>query len=274
MLRISPVSASLMAQRYLGNTQRSTEKAMKDLASGTRFNTPGADAAGAAIAEQLKGQMRGQRAALNNADNATSFIQVAEGALNEQNNILIRMRELAVQAASDTYSDKEREYLNYEYTQLSEELDRIAKTTTYGSTALLNGTSKEYEFQVGTSGESDSIIKYTADTDTTGSSLGVDGGDVESKSSARSNLKDIDNAMMLVAESRAKYGAVQSRMDSAANNLAVGIENIEAAHSRMADTDVAQAVSDVRRGQILQQYQASVLSQANTTSEVLLRLVG
>lgn len=273
MLRVSPVSASLMAQRYLGTTQRSTEKAMKDLASGTRFNTPGADAAGAAIAEQLKGQMRGQRAALNNADNATSFIQVAEGALNEQNNILIRLRELAVQAASDTYSDKEREYLNYEYTQLSEELDRIAKTTTYGSTPLLNGKSKDYEFQVGTSGNSDSIIKYTSDTDTTGSSLGVDGGDVESKSSARGNLKDIDEAMVKVAEARAKYGAVQSRMDSAANNLAVGIENIEAAHSRMADTDVAQAVSDVRRGQILQQYQASVLSSANNTNEVMLRLI-
>jgi len=273
MLRVSPVSASLMAQRYLGSTQRSTEKAMKDLASGTKFNTPGADAAGAAIAEQLQGQLRGQKAALNNADNATSFIQVAEGALNEQNNILVRLRELAVQAASDTYSDKEREYLNYEYTQLTQELDRIAKTTTYGSTPLLNGGSKDYEFQVGTSGNSDSIIKYTSDTNTTASSLGVDGGDVETKSDARGVLKDIDDAMTKVAEARAKYGAVQSRMDSASNNLAVGIENIEAAHSRMADTDVAQAVSDVRRGQILQQYQASVLAQANNTNEVLLRLI-
>ncbi|MGZ3747644.1 MAG: flagellin N-terminal helical domain-containing protein [Pseudobdellovibrionaceae bacterium] len=273
MLRVSAISASLMAQRYLGNTQRSTEKAMKDLASGSRFSTPGADAAGAAIAEQLEGQARGQKAALNNADNATSFIQVAEGALNEQNNILIRLRELAVQAASDTYSDKERQYLNSEYTQLSEELDRIAKSTTFGQTELLNGRSKNYEFQVGTSGDQDSIIRYTSDTNTTASELGISGGSVETKNEARSNLKDLDEAMAKVASARAKYGAVQSRLDSAANNLAVGVENITAAHSRMADTDIAQAVSEVRRGQILQQYQASVLAQANSTTETLLRLL-
>lgn len=273
MLRVSPVSANLMAQRYLGSTQRTTEKAMKDLASGTRLNTPGSDAAGSAIAEQLNGQMRGMKAALNNSDNATSFIQVAEGALNEQNNILIRMRELAVQAASDTYSDKEREFLNDEYTQLSQELDRIAKSTAYGSTQLLNGKSKDYEFQVGVTAGSESIIKYNSNTDTTASSLGVDGGDIESKSDARSNLKDIDEAMFKIAEARAKYGAIQSRMDSAGNNLSVGIENIEAAHSKMADTDVAQAISDIRRGQVLQQYQASVLAQSNNTNESLLRLI-
>lgn len=273
MLRVSAMSASLMAQRYLGTTQRSTEKAMKDLASGTRFSTPGSDAAGAAIAEQLQGQVRGQKAALNNADNATSFIQVAEGALNEQNNILIRLRELAVQAASDTYSNQEREYLNSEYTQLSQELDRIAKTTTFGSTALLNGRSRDYEFQVGTSAGEDSIIRYTSDTNTTASELGIGNGSVETKGEARSNLKDLDEAMAKVASARAKYGAIQSRLDSAANNLAVGVENITAAHSRMADTDVAQAISEVRRGQILQQYQASVLAQANSSNEILLRLI-
>lgn len=273
MLRVTPITASLMAQRYLGMTQRTTERAMKDLASGSRFNTPGADAAGAAIAEQLHGQVRGQKAALMNADNATSFIQVAEGALNEQNNILIRLRELAVQAASDTYSDQEREYLNYEYAQLADELDRIAKTTTFGSTALLDGRSKEYEFQVGTNAGDENIIRYTSDTNTTAAELGIEGGSVETKGEARSNLKDIDTAMNRVASARAKYGAIQSRLDSAANHLAVGIENITAAHARMADTDVAQAVSDVRRGQILQQYQASVLSQANNTNEIMLRLV-
>jgi flagellin len=257
----------------MGQTQRATEKAMKDLASGTRFSQPGNDAAGAAIAEQLRGQVAGEKAALSNADNATSFIQVAEGALNEQNNILIRMRELAVQAASDTYSDKEREFLNYEYTQLSQELDRIAKTTTFGSTALLNGNSKDYEFQVGTNKGDDSIIRYTSDTDTTASSLGVEGGDVETKSDARSNLGDIDEALTKLAEARAKYGAVQSRLDSAANNLQTQIENVTAAHSRIADTDVAAAMSDVRRGQILQQYQAAVLAQANSSNEALLRLI-
>jgi len=273
MLRVSPVTASLMAQRYLGNTQRMTEKAMKDLASGTRFSTPGTDAAGSAIAEQLQGQIRGQKAALTNADNATSFIQVAEGSLNEQNNILIRLRELAVQAASDTYSDEEREYINYEYTQLAEELDRIAKTTTFGSTALLDGKSKEYEFQVGSNAGDENIIRYTSDTNTTASELGIEGGTVDTKASARGNLNDIDEAMSRVASARAKYGAIQSRLDSASNTLAVGIENITAAHSRMADTDVAQAVSDVRRGQVMMQYQASVLAQSNSSNEALLRLV-
>jgi len=273
MLRVTPVTASLMAQRYLGLTQRSTEKAMKDLASGTRFSTPGSDAAGAAIAEQLHGQVRGQKAALLNADNATSFIQVAEGALNEQNNILIRLRELAVQAASDTFSDQEREYLNYEYTQLTEELDRIAKTTTFGSTALLDGRSKDYEFQVGTNAGDDNIIRYTSDTNTTASELGVEGGAVDTKRAARNNLEDIDEAMAKVASARAKYGAIQSRLDSATNNLAAGIENLTAAHARMSDTDVAQAVSEVRRGQILQQYQATVLAQANSSNEAMLRLI-
>jgi flagellin len=274
MLRISPMAASLTAQRYIGLTQRSTEKAMKDLASGSRFSDPGADPAGSAIAEQLEGQVRGQKAALSNADNATSFIQIAEGALNEQNNILVRMRELSVQAASDTYSDKERGYLNEEYTQLTQELDRIAKSTTFGSTALLSGKSKNYEFQVGTSSGKESVIAYNSDSDTTSSALGVDGSDVESKSDARSNLRDIDAAMGMVAGARAKYGAIQSRLDSAANNLQSGIENVSAAHSRMADTDVAEAVSTIRRGQVLQQYQASVLSQANMTGESLLRLIG
>jgi flagellin len=262
-----------MAQRFLGLTQRSTERAMRDLASGSRFSNPGADPAGAAIADQLQSQVRSQKAALGNADNATSFVQVAEGALNEQNNILIRLRELAIQSASDTVSDKERGYLNEEYSQLTQEVDRIAKSTTFGSTNLLQGTSKNYEFQVGTNGDAASVIRYNSDTDTTASALGVDGGSIESKGDARSNLKDIDQALGMIAGARAKYGAIQSRLDSAGNNLQVGIENITAAHSRMADTDVAEAVSEVRRGQILMQYQASVLAQSNSGNEALLHLV-
>lgn len=273
MLRVTPVGASLMAQRYLGTTQRDTEHAMRDLASGTRFSSPGADAAGAAIAEQLHAQIQSSKAASANADNASSFVQIAEGSLNEQNNILIRLRELSVQAASDTYSDKERGFMNQEYQQLVSELDRIAKTTAFGSTHLLNGQSKTYDFQVGTSSGPDSVIRYDSNTNTTASELGVAGESIEDKSDARSNLSDLDDAMNKIAMARASYGAIQSRLDSASNTIASQIENLTTAHSRMSDTDIAQAVSDVRRGQIMQQYQASVLSQANSSNESLLRLI-
>src|SRR5687768_15422005 len=139
MLRISSNLASLTSSRFLGLTQKSVEKALQEISTGTRFVNPGVDPAGYAIAESMRGQIKGYGAARDNAENATSFVQIAEGALNEQNNILIRMRELAIQAASDTYSDTERGYLNEEFKQINNELDRIAKTTRFGTQPLLDG---------------------------------------------------------------------------------------------------------------------------------------
>lgn len=273
-LRINTNVPSIAVQRLISKTQRESEGAMKSLASGNRFDDSTQSSADYSIAERLKSQTRGLEAAKQNAENAQSFIQVAEGGLNEQNNLLIRMRELSVQAASDTYSDDERDLMQTEFKQLQQELTRIADTTKFGSTKLLSGENKKYEFQVGVDKGSENIITYTNQTDTRAGALGVDGDDVSDKSDARSSLEDLDDALSKVAHARSNFGAVQSRLDSTVNNSAVQIENLQEAHSRIADTDVAKAVSDVSRNQALQQYQISVLQQANQFPGNILRLIG
>ncbi len=272
-MRISSNSASLTAQRALGQTQRSTEKAMQELASGSRFSTPGADAAGYAIAENMRAQIRGYGSAKINAENATSFVQLAESALNEQNNILIRQRELAIQAASDTYSDKEREFLDYEFQQLSQEFDRIARTTKFGSQALLDGSTREYEFQVGVNKGPDNIIKFNNDTNTTSANLDMEGLFIDDKYDARDNLENIDEAITSINGARAKLGSIQSRMDSVINHINSQEVYLTEAHSRMADADIPRALTDVRRGQVMMQYQAAMLAAANDSTQNLLRLI-
>lgn len=272
-LRINTNVASLAAQRNLSQSQRNLDTTMKQLATGSRFADPTAGAGDFAIAEHLRGQIQGQRAARNNADNAVSFMQVAEGGLNEQNNILIRLRELAVQAASDTFSDVERGMMDLEFQQLSQELDRIAQTTRFGSTSLLSGSSSNFEFQVGTHSGSENIIAFKSDANTTASKLGISGAGVSDKDDALDSLDSIDEALTSVAEVRAKFGAAQARFESAVNNADVAVENLEAAHSRIADTDFAQAASEMFKEQALTQYQISILSQANQYPQSVLRLL-
>lgn len=190
-LRINTNVASLAAQRQIGLSQSRSQGEMKALASGNRFDNPAESSADYSIAEGLRAQISGMKSATKNAENAQSFVQVAEGGLNEQNNILIRMRELSVQAASDTYSDRERELLQQEYGQLQQEMDRIALTTSFGSTKLLSGDSKEYEFQVGAYKGEENVIKDKADTNTRSSELGVDLLDISDRGSARDSLDSL-----------------------------------------------------------------------------------
>lgn len=273
MVRISSNVAALTSQRVMGQTQKSVERSLMELASGNRYVDAGVDPAGHAISEGIQSQIKGYSAARRNADNAVSFIQIAEGALNEQNNILIRMRELAIQAASDTFSDTERGFLNKEFEQINQELDRIAKTTRFGSQQLLDGTTKEYEFQVGVNKGDDNIIRYVNNTNTTASELGVDGLNIEDKGDARDSLETIDEALVAISGARAQMGAIQNRMDNAVNHIDSQVESLAQAYSKMADTDVAQAVASARRGQILQQYQASALAMALDNDQSLLKLV-
>lgn len=272
-LRIHTNVASLAAQRQIGLSQRKSEGSMKALASGNRFDNPGESAADSSIAEHLRGQIAGMKSARMNAENAYSFIQIAEGGLNEQNNILIRMRELSVQAASDTYSDQEREFLNTEFSQLQEEVDRIALATQFGSNKVLAGENKEYEFQVGAYKGSENIITFKSDADTRASSLGVDSESVSSKSDARGALETIDDALTKIAMARSNFGAVQSRLDSTINHAGIQIENLEAARSRLADTDIAEATSTMYRAQAIQQYQIAVLNEANRFPSSVIKLV-
>jgi flagellin len=273
-LRISTNLPSIAAQRQLGLSQRRAEGSLKALASGSKFDNPDESSAERSIAEALRGQIRGLRAAENNANNAQSFINVGEGGLNEQNNILIRLRELAVQSASDTLSDVERGFVQTEYGELLQEIDRIAETTSFGSNKLLSGDGKTYEFQVGANKGPENVITYKASADTRASSLEIDGTSVDDKSNARDALESLDGAISTMGMARAGFGAISSRLDSTIANQGVQIENLSAAHSRMADTDVAKAASEMYRNQALQQYQISVLDQANRFPGSVIRLVG
>jgi flagellin len=272
-LRISTNLPSIAAQRALGVTQRQTEDAMKQLASGNRFSVITEGAGDHSIAESLKAQFKSEQAAGRNAEQAMSFVQVAEGALNEQNNILLRLRELAIQAASDTIGDKEREFLNMEFVNLTNEFDRIAKTARFGSRTLLMGQGQALEFQVGANKGSDNIIAYNSNVDTTARTLSVDGLRVDDKGDARDSLETIDEAMVELSRARAKFGSLQSRLESVTNNSMVQVENLQGAYSRMADTDVAKAYTDMSRGLALQQYQMNVLTAATQWPGQVLKLI-
>jgi flagellin len=271
--RVNNGVVSISAQRHLDVAQRQIEHSLTALASGSRITQAGDDAAGFAIANALKSQLAGSQQAKMNAEMATGLIQTAEGGLNEQNNILIRMRELAVQAASDTVGDNERGYINNEFTQLSSEYDRIAKSTRYGNKQLLTGNGEEFSFQVGPNAGVENIIKFKLDADTTGSASGVSGLDVSDRDSAAGTITDLEDAMQKIAKARATFGSAQSRFQYAIDNLAVQGENLSGAVARIVDVDVAEETSKLAQGQIQQQAGVSVLAQANASAGRVLRLI-
>lgn len=273
-LRINTNMSSLAIQNAMTMNQRTTDRAVKNVATGSRLSDPAADSAGSAIAAQMGSELRGLGAAKSNAENASGFVSTAEGALSEQTNILTRMRELAVQSASDSYSKTERTMMQNEFSEIRNELDRIAKTTRFGSQNLLDGSNKQLDFQVGTKGNAESRITFNSDANTTADGLEISSQSVETKNDARETLNGLDKAMDKISTQRSKFGAVQTRLESADNALGSSIENLTNAKSQVADTDVAKEVSNVRRGQIMQQYQTSMLQQANEQTGLALKLIG
>lgn len=272
-LRISTNVASIGAQRVLSKQQQRMEHAQSALASGSRIVKAADDAAGLAIGENVRGQMVGIKMARNNAYNAQSLIQVSEGGLNEINNILIRLRELGVQAASDTVSDTERDFLNMEAQQLTMEADRIAKTTRFGNKALLDGSGEELEYHVGPFADEDNVISYQMNADATASTLGISGLSVSDKGGARDTLQSVDEAIVKLSKMRADFGAVQSRLQMTTSNLDIQYENIAAARSRIMDADVAYESSEMTSAQILQNASVSVLAQSNQNGAAALKLL-
>ncbi|MBX7231756.1 MAG: flagellin FliC [Bdellovibrionales bacterium] len=268
------VIPTLTAQRFLAKAQRDTAKSLIALSSGSRVTLAGDDAAGFAISESLRGQLSGLKQAKSNTGSAISLIQTAEGGLSEQNNILVRLRELAVYAASDTVGEEERGFLDHEFQQLVAEFDRIAKSTRYGNKFLLTGTGEKFEFQVGPYKDSENRIHFSLDADSTSSAVGIDGLAVDDKGNALDALESLDEALTKVAGNRTAFGAMQSRLQFTADTLGVQAENIEAARSQIADTDVAEAVSILAKNQIQQEAAVSVLAQANNDHQRLLRLIG
>lgn len=274
-LRINTNTASLNAQRNLYGTKLGLDKSLERLSSGYRINRAGDDAAGLAISENLRAQIRGLKQASRNAQDGVSLVQVAEGALNEVSSILIRLRELGVQAASDTIGPVERQFLNVEYDQLVSEIDRIADGTEFNGTQLLSGTGSILDFQVGTRNDPniDRLSFDASKADSNTAALGVNLTSVADKASAQNALAAIDTAIVSVSAMRADFGAVQNRLQSTISNLNVSMENMSAANSRIRDVDVAEEASEMTRNNILLNAGTSVLAQANQTSQTALGLL-
>jgi flagellin len=272
-LRISTNVASINAQRNLGVQQQRNEHSLAALSSGSRIVHASDDAAGLAISEHIRGELGGLKQARNNAANAVSLVQVGEGGLTEISNILIRLRELGVQSASDTISDKERAYLDTEAQQLIAEGDRIAKSTRFGSKQLLDGSGEKLEFHVGAFAGKENRIQYNINADATSSTLGYEGLSFADKGGARDSLDSIDKALDKISKMRADFGAVQSRLQATQNNLDTQNENLSAANSRIRDTDVAHESAELASSQVLQSAAIGVLAQANQSANGALKLL-
>ena len=275
-LRINTNVSSLAAQRSLGSTKLRLNDNLRKLSSGERITRAGDDAAGLAISENLKAQVRGIRQAKRNANDAISLIQTSEGGLSEISNIVIRLRELAVQAASDTIGDTERGFTDVEYQSLKDEIDRISTAAEFNGIKVLDGTGGLLEFQVGTRNDPmlDRLRYDGSKANATLAALGLTAESVASKEGAQTSLKRLDDALVQINGTRADLGALQNRLSSTINNLGISDENLSAANSRIRDVDVAAETADLARNNILVQSGVSVLSQANQSPNIALKLLG
>lgn len=273
--RIATNVQSLAAQRTLGIQRGEMNHQLEKLASGERIVRASDDAAGLAISEKFRAQIRSTRQASRNTQDAISLVQVAEGGLNEISNIIIRMRELGIQAASDTIGDTERSFVDKEIQQLKSEVQRIASVTTWGTTKLLDGTTPVFDFQVGlyNNSEEDRISFDSSSNVATLDALSLGSLDYTSKEGAQEALSALDVAQTNVNGMRANLGALQNRLTSTTNNLLIAEENMSAANSRIRDTDVASASAELTRNNILLQASTSALAQANTSNNVALNLI-
>ena len=274
-LRIATNVQSMNAQRNLGTSFEKQANSLNKLSSGARITKAGDDAAGLAISEKLKGSIRSMQQANRNANDGISLIQTAEGGINEVSNILLRLRELSVQAASDTVGDVERGFTDKEFQALKSEIDRISQVTKFNGTQLLNGNGATLDFQVGIDNnpENDRLQYATAKTDVTLGKLQLSQTGVASKATAQENLAKIDNAIQMVNENRAGLGALQNRLSSTVQNLSISTENLSAANSRIRDTDMAAETSELTKQSILSQAGTAVLSQANSSQNLALKLL-
>lgn len=274
--RINTNVSSLAAQRSLGVNNRESESVLNKLSSGSRITKAADDAAGLAISEKMKSGIRSMKQADRNANDGISMVQTAEGGLNEVSSILTRMRELAVQTASDTVGDVEREMTNLEYQNLKLELDRISQVTEFNGKKLLNGEGDKYDFQIGINNDAfqDRISYDAKQVNSRLDSLGVSELDVSSKTGSQESLGALDSAIEKVSGQRAFLGAIQNRLVSTSNNLQVNVENLSAANSRIRDVDYADATAQKAKNDILAAAGTSVLAQANASSQNALKLIG
>jgi len=279
-MRINHNIASLNTYRQLSINNTAGSKSLEKLSSGYRINRAGDDAAGLAISEKMRGQIRGLNQAERNSQDAISLIQTAEGALNETHSILQRMRELAVQAASDTNTDADRLELQKEIEQLNKEIDRISTDTEFNTMKLLKGDfdgttdARKLRFQVGANQNQTvelSIGNMNAET------LGVGGTaapiSLATQASAAAAITTINQAITMVSSERAKLGAMQNRLEHTINNLGTTAENLTASESRIRDVDMAKEMMEFTKNNILQQAATAMLAQANQQPQGVLQLL-
>ena len=273
-LRVNTNIASINAQRNLADITGRLNSSYRRLSTGLRITTAADDAAGLAISERLRSQIRSLDQAKRNANDGISLVQTAEGALNETSNILTRMRELAIQASNGSVSNADKNTLNEEFSALVNEINRIARGTEFNGINLLDGTSSSLSFQVGfgtTTGIDTIAVSLSPALSTT---LSLQSLDIGSSGTPSTAISTIDTAIDTVSSLRGSLGAVQNRLSSTVSNLGSGIENLSAAASRIRDVDVASETAELTRNTILQQASISILAQANISSQGALALLG
>jgi len=277
-LAINTNVGSLVAQNNLGKAGRALNTSIERLSSGLRINSASDDAAGMAVSEGLRAQTEGFKQAMENANDAVSILSTAEGAMNSISDTLVRMRELAVQAANDSLTGTERGYINTEFTQLATEITRISDVAEFNGIKVMDGsagaaTNGALVFQVGTRSTANDRIGITlADIDAT--SLSVNASAVDTLANAQTAITAVDAAISTLATSRATLGATMNQLTSAVDNLATTVENMSAANSQIRDTDVAAESANFTKSQVLMQAGTSMLSQANAVPNLALRLLG
>lgn len=274
-LRIATNIASQSVQKNLKDVSNAGNSELEKLSSGKRITKAADDAAGLAISTNLEAQTKGLRQATRNANDGISLVQTAEGGLAETSNILVRLRELTIQAASDTVGDAERGFLNKEYQQLSTEVDRISESTTFNGSQLLNGKGKgSMDFQVGAfAGEQNKITFDSGETDASASSIGIGGSGIASKDDALTAISNVDTAIEKVSGQRANLGSIQSRLTSTVKNLETQTINQDSARSVIQDVDVAESSAALASNNVVKNAAVSTLAQANAIPNSALRLI-
>ena len=273
-LRINTNVASVFAQKSVGRTQSRMRQNFEHLSSGLRITKAADDAAGLAISETMRADIRSLRVASRNTNDGISVVQVAESALSETGSVLSRMRELAVEASSDVLQATDRAYVATEFTALQGEIDRVANVTEFNGLALADGSTASVDVQVGIQNTANDRLTITLQ-DATTATLGVDtaSADLATAANSQAALTTIDTALDTVNNSRAEYGAVQNRLTSAMHSLESYTENLVESESRIRDVDFAMETADFARNQIFQQAGVSVLAQANQATSVAMALL-
>jgi len=269
-LRITNNVSSMNAQRHISRSQTGLSKSLERLASGLRINKAGDDAAGLAISEKLRSNIRALNQASRNANDGVALIQTAEGAMEEINNMLVRMKELSEQAATGTVGADERGYLSAEYTAMRSEITRIADATQFNDTSLLDG-SLDVEVQIGISGgATDTLDVQVSDVDAAALSLTAD---ISTVTNAQAALTSVTTAIDTISTRRSDLGALQNRLESVVNNIDTVVENLTSAESRIRDVDIAEETANLTKYSILVQAGVSILTQANQSPTVALSLL-